>query len=97
MPHLKILKGRDAGRVIILEEEHLIGRDAGNDIRVQDETASRHHARVQRVDRALVVIDLGSNNGTFVNGKKITEHEAMVKNRTLIVPSTMCPSSISSS
>ncbi|MHC4606564.1 MAG: sigma 54-interacting transcriptional regulator [Planctomycetota bacterium] len=73
MAHLKVLKGGNAGTSIAVEEELFVGRDPGNDIPVNDDTASRHHARLQRVDRAHVIVDLGSNNGTFVNGERVTE------------------------
>ena len=58
----------------VLGEELFFGRDAGNDVRIQDTTASRHHARMQRVDHTWLVIDLSSNNGTFVNGNQVKEH-----------------------
>lgn len=74
MPHLKILRGREVGRTYELGDETFLGRDESNTFRLLDETSSRHHAKVARLDDAFVVIDLGSNNGTFVNGQKIKEH-----------------------
>lgn len=52
-----------------------IGRDASNNIVLDDNFISRQHARLFLLDNGQVMIkDMGSSNGTFVNGKKITEH-----------------------
>lgn len=51
-----------------------IGRDASNQIVLNDTQVSRHHALLTLLDNGQVMIkDLGSSNGTFVNGNKITE------------------------
>ncbi len=73
MPILKILRGREVGRILDLADENFLGRDETNTFRLQDETCSRHHAKVVRLDDAWVVVDLGSNNGTFVNGETVKE------------------------
>lgn len=52
----------------------IIGRDAGNQIVLNDKLVSRRHAQLTFLDSGQVMIkDLGSSNGTFVNGKRITE------------------------
>ncbi len=52
-----------------------IGRDAANDIAVPDDrTLSRFHARVEPSGSAWEVLDLGSQNGTFVNGRLVSRH-----------------------
>lgn len=48
-----------------------IGRASKNDISLPDRTASKQHAIVGRVKGRVVVKDLGSRNGTFVNGEKV--------------------------
>lgn len=45
-----------------------IGRDPTNDIVLTDRSVSGHHAVIQRYDSDWVLADLGSRNGTFVNG-----------------------------
>lgn len=51
-----------------------IGRDASNQIVLNDNLVSRHHAQLTLLDNGQVMIkDLGSSNGTFVNGNRITE------------------------
>ena len=49
----------------------LVGRAPTNDLSVVDATISRKHAELHWVSEALHVRDLGSSNGTFVNGAKI--------------------------
>ncbi len=48
-----------------------IGRWEDNDITIDDRWVSRHHARLRREGDQYVVEDLGSKNGTLVNGRRI--------------------------
>lgn len=57
-----------------LEEKNTfrIGRAESNDIRLQSSSVSRQHAMIQRDSNDIFsLVDLGSANGTFVNGKRI--------------------------
>jgi hypothetical protein len=47
-----------------------IGRDAGCDFQIDHPTLSRQHALIERAGQAWTITDLGSQNGTLVNGKK---------------------------
>jgi len=49
-----------------------IGRDKGNDIVLDKEGVSGFHAEIQMLDDEINIVDLGSTNGTRVNGKKIS-------------------------
>jgi hypothetical protein len=53
------------------DEPLLIGRSDGCDLRLDDTTVSRRHARMFFRDGAWVVQDLGSKNGTWLNGRQV--------------------------
>ncbi len=48
-----------------------IGRAVENDIVITSRRVSREHARVQREGRRAVLVDLGSTNGTYLNGERV--------------------------
>jgi hypothetical protein len=50
-----------------------LGRNPTNDLRVRDATVSSFHCEIIRKDDSMTVRDLGSTNGTFVNGLRIVE------------------------
>ena len=50
-----------------------LGRSHENDVVLADDRASRHHARVDLQEGAWVILDLGSANGTFVNGERVRQ------------------------
>lgn len=58
-------------RVFPFYAKMIIGRHSTNDIPLPDRTVSKRHAVIGRVRGQAVVKDLGSRNGTFVNGQKI--------------------------
>jgi pSer/pThr/pTyr-binding forkhead associated (FHA) protein len=59
----------------------VIGRSPKADLRVQDRWASRHNCEIARIDGSLVVRDLGSTNGTLLNGQHVTEASLMPGDR----------------
>jgi len=59
-------------RVSILEDNALLGRDAGCDITLPGEEVSRTHARVQIFARGVQLQDQQSRNGLFVEGQRVT-------------------------
>jgi hypothetical protein len=54
-----------------------LGRDAGNDIVINDEAASARHALVEFADGEWWVEDAGSTNGTVVNGEVVRSRERL--------------------
>ena len=50
-----------------------LGRALDNDIVVTDASASRHHASIEAVNGSFRLRDLGSQNGTFIGGTRVTE------------------------
>ena len=74
MPKLKVVEGPEAGREFELSgATATIGRSPGCEIRLDDGKTSRQHAEVLNEDGKLVLRDLGSRNGTYIAGKKISE------------------------
>ena len=72
MPMLQVIQGPEKGRTFRLSQEgSIIGRE-GCTVGLSDRTASRQHAQLARYDGQWVLEDLGSANGTFLNGTKIT-------------------------
>lgn len=61
------------GRVFPLKETTLVGRSNECDIHLAVAHLSRRHAQLQILDGLLYVKDLGSSNGTFLNGEKVSE------------------------
>ena len=57
----------------LTKEVTTIGRWDDNDIPIPDRWVSRYHAEIRRQGSHYVIHDLGSKNGLFVNGKRVTE------------------------
>ena len=72
-PQLVVLAAdRNLGARYRLSEELVIGRAEGSGILLDDTYASQQHARVFSQGESFFVEDLGSTNGTYVNGRKIS-------------------------
>jgi len=70
--HLRVVEPADQrGRTYDVVDELTIGRAAGCQIPLDDSYASQLHARLFRRNGDLLVEDLGSTNGTFLNRKKV--------------------------
>lgn len=52
---------------------HLVGRDPHCDIAIDDPTVSRQHAKLEVTSESTRLVDLGSKNGTFVNGARVSD------------------------
>ncbi len=75
LPRLLDAKGK---AVDLKKEVTLVGREKGCDLVLGVESVSARHAELRVTPQGLLVRDLGSTNGTFVNGKKVKE--ALLKN-----------------
>jgi serine/threonine protein kinase len=76
---LRILNGSQAGQVFAINAGLSLGNNkAKNDIALDDIYASRAHARLDRQGLTYQVMDLGSANGTKVNGKRIAPHTPVI-------------------
>jgi two-component system, NtrC family, sensor kinase len=82
MASLFVIRGKDAGRHFTLDGERIVlGRDPNCDIPVVDHEVSRQHAAIVFEEGQAVLQDLGSSNGTFVNGKRVDRHLLQTSDR----------------
>lgn len=73
--YLVVLQGTNIGEMHKLENgEVVIGRAASATLRLNDDGISRRHCRVLSIGGQVVIEDLGSANGTLVNGEMIQHH-----------------------
>lgn len=68
---LKIASGKHAGKVIPLSKKFLVGREQDCHLKPGSDLVSRHHCVFTVDDYCVALRDLGSTNGTFVNGERI--------------------------
>ena len=75
---LTMLSGARPGMLVpITDPELTMGRDEDSGLAIDDESLSRRHARFAKIRGRYYVEDLGSTNGTFVDGRRITEPVAL--------------------
>jgi len=67
------LKGQILKRHTLSKEETTIGRDVVNDFCIDNPGVSRFQARIVKHEGHFFLLDEGSSNGTFVNGKRVTQ------------------------
>ncbi|HWH13111.1 MAG TPA: FHA domain-containing protein [Miltoncostaeaceae bacterium] len=77
-PTLAVLSGGPSGVLFPLPEGVVtIGRSPASDVFLDDVTVSRNHARIERDPGRIVLKDLGSLNGTYVNRRRIETEEVL--------------------
>jgi two-component system, cell cycle response regulator len=67
-----VIAGASAGEMYRLDRAAVIGRSNDAQIQIDDQGVSRRHARVDVTDGQVRIFDLGSANGTIVNGERIS-------------------------
>ncbi len=83
---LHVLTGKHKGkRVKLANGESIIGRDEGAQIRLVTSEISRQHCLLIPNENGVLVRDLGSRNGTFINGSPIVEETLLKPGDTLSV------------
>jgi transcriptional regulator with PAS, ATPase and Fis domain len=71
---LLIVNGAEQGREVVIDKDVFrIGAGPQNDLIVQDEAASRLHCEIQQREEGFLLRDLGSTNGTTVQGVRVCE------------------------
>jgi serine phosphatase RsbU (regulator of sigma subunit) len=71
MPNLIAVEGPFKGQTFRLREATVLGRSVEADLRLDDLAISRRHAKISLIGGGYFIEDLGSGNGTAVNGKTI--------------------------
>ena len=72
---LVVSNRRSSVRRLVIRDKALIGRNEKCDIRVISNEISREHCRLEIDGSELILVDLGSTNGTFVNGMRVESHQ----------------------
>jgi signal transduction histidine kinase len=79
MPTLVVVHGPDHGKSFDINGDSLvIGRDPSCDVSLRDPGISRQHARLELKGNQYILKDLGSSNGTCINGVRVTESSLRV-------------------
>jgi hypothetical protein len=69
--------GHEPGRTFDVGDGAMFGRADGADIHVEDQFASSSHARIYDRGGAMYLEDMGSTNGTYLNGRKVKSAEPL--------------------
>jgi len=86
IPELHLFLGeKQQGTFSMGKGELTIGRNPGNDILIENAGVSRRHAVIKWTGDHAVIEDLGSANGTFVNGQKITSRQLQDGDEVLVL------------
>lgn len=89
---LKVSGGQEKGLVetnLQRRDSVVIGRGTDCDVVIQDLKASRRHCQLSRKEDGFLLEDLGSRNGTYVNGQKISAPILLKANHTFQIGDTM--------
>lgn len=71
---LRVVRGPRAGDTIALQDGQslVLGRGSQVSYRIQDPSISRRHCQIVNTPGGIILSDLGSSNGTYVNGQRVT-------------------------
>ncbi|MFQ3584462.1 MAG: FHA domain-containing protein, partial [Cyanobacteriota bacterium] len=86
---LTVLSGANAGLTLPLRGGMVVGRGSNADIQLADYGISRQHCRLDVESERYILTDLGSLNGTYVNGERITRIPLLEGDRIQIGASTL--------
>ncbi len=83
---LRFISGKYQGGEfpLLANKELVIGRSSDLDMVLMEDMVSRKHAKISTAAGMVSIMDLGSTNGTFVNGEKIKKHRLKEGDRVLI-------------
>tara|TARA_B100001123_G_C14488459_1_gene701288 strand:- start:32 stop:442 length:411 start_codon:yes stop_codon:yes gene_type:complete len=78
-----------AGRRFSLEQPKVIGRSSDADIIIDDSYASEFHLRIGFQDGEVILNDLGSTNGTYLNGRRVSVPTAISSSDSIQIGKTI--------
>jgi len=76
-PVLVVMSGNDVGQRVTVDRTLMVGRDPDAELTLTDGLVSWHHARLEDRGDAWTLVDLGSTNGTAVNGEPCSTEMAL--------------------
>ncbi len=86
---IRFLNGKLRGKVIALQEgEYLVGRSQECQIVVSEDGVSKKHLRIDVLEDGVVIEDLNSSNGSFVNGVKVQESDVYLEDKVSLYQTT---------
>ena len=86
MPFLRVVQGAEPNRRYeLVEDRSVIGRSTECEVALDVAAVSRRHAEVIREGENYFVVDLGSRNGTFVNGQRVVDRTQLTHGDRIVV------------
>ena len=77
-----VIMGPEGTRTFELTEHVVtLGRSPASTIQLEDKASSRKHCMIKNENNAFTLVDMGSANGTHVNGARVKEHELRSEDR----------------
>jgi pSer/pThr/pTyr-binding forkhead associated (FHA) protein len=73
MPGVLTIREEGEARRHVFEQQAVVGRDADCDVPLASRSVSRRHALLEKTENGWTLRDLGSANGTFLGGARVTE------------------------
>ncbi len=90
LAYLVVLAGVSAGEMFKLQDDRtVVGRGTKVQIRLNDEGVSREHCAFEREGEKVIVADVGSTNGTYVNGIKVDRKELADGDKVMVGSTTI--------
>ncbi len=84
-----VMAGPNVGKMYKLQGDDVVGRAPGVRVSVTDKEVSRDHARFEKRGDRFFVQDLGSTNGTYLNGTSVTNAQLFDGDRLQLGPATV--------
>ena len=87
-PILRLRTGSNAGKVYDLRSALRLGRHPYNEVSIDDPAVSRYHSWITHEMGLVLIEDLASVNGTFVNGQRVSKRVALKPGDTIRIGET---------